>query len=473
MMDDNDEEEEDRDQRDDDIKNEKSDGVVDVESKTNKQQHTREEEDEPNDDDGVAKEGAKEGANGGAKEGAKEGVEAESVDEEAERRRKREEKERSNELMEVYFYWKHVYETETRTLKRKRYESFFGSLDASAGRSSKNNKRVVGADARRECFSQIDRIVCPCIRCGSPKGMVFKKELFHQGRSTTTASAGSLLSKKNKDENKDANKDEEEGLSAEEEEEGALPAAAGEETKKETVTTRRSGGGASKKKSAAAAAAAAMVDALEWPNCYIYSAKCLDRQKSCLNLELYSGEVSDFVALHREKQSEFEQIERRIVSLKLDTMFQYISPNESVATFQREKRRYEESRGVYEGCAQTVSLLSSISAERRDAKCNIRLFKDALKEHVDQYVHSSCSLARELDCAVQTEQELYAEMDRFLLMKYRDMSMSRSSSSSSSSTQLVKVPVSTPPTNCVLHDDPPRILHYYRLAVADGRFYPI
>ena len=236
----------------------------------------------------------------------------------------------------------------------------------------------------------------------------------------------------------------------------------------------------------------------QWPNTYFYRCICGNKSKPCIHIEIYTGEIADFKEIYQANKEKNEYLQREIVLLKLNSMFKYISTNESVEKFEKMKTDYLNSKNVYESCKSTMEILAQPNKKRLEIEKLIKLYEMELRTYCKNYMKSGFHLTNDFEKAVSTEQAIYIESDRLMILKYSSIWIEGSASSiqeeeglvgGASSTfgrqeeeeeedtdgfgrqqqqqqqeqRLFKRTASFPPRNCILHSDIPRVVHFHEM----------
>lgn len=284
-------------------------------------------------------------------------------------------------------------------------------------RKQLHDKYLKGQYAKDEYCSMVQNLVHPCVRCSSKEGMKFERKLFR-------------------------------------------PA-----------------------------------DREHFPNIYVYLGVCRDLAKPCMHVELYTGEVADFHDLFAWQKKEVEQMQQEIVALKLDTLFQYKTANESIEIFHSKKKLYQETKLIFDTCHSTVEILAKPSAQSEASRSLVSQIRADLQAHYDKYSRSQFHLTHEFEMGSECEKALMAEEERLMLHTLRDISVVQQQAEEEGAEEeeddeeeggeeadddeevdeqtdrvvnrLTKVPASAPPRHCILHNDPPKIVHFHCLAQGD------
>lgn len=94
---------------------------------------------------------------------------------------------------------------------------------------------------------------------------------------------------------------------------------------------------------------------------YRYEAKCGDIHNPCsLNIQIFSGESSDFNVAFRWGKEDFNTIKDKIIRQKLDTLFNYISEEQSAASYTGLIEAYNEYSHFYKAiCGKYYELYNN------------------------------------------------------------------------------------------------------------------
>ena len=355
---------------------------------------------------------------------------------------------RFQQLLGSYFQWKSMYERESKFVRKQLYDEY-----------------LVGKHTKEEYSSMAQNLVHPCVRCSSKEGMKFQREVCRI----------------------------------------------------ETVSSHHHDD-----------------DHHHYhhhnPTVHVYRGICCDLQKPCMHIELSTGEVADYTQLFVAKKKEVAQMEKDIVLLKLDTMFQYKTPSEALEIFHGKKKEYQVTKFIHDACQTTAECLAREPAELGMCQSTIDRIESDLALHYEKYAISQFELSHEFEMAGQCEKALLAEQERRLLLLYRDITVdegdddgdeggeedeeeggedveeeggstrggsrrdpkgptTREQDEDNDSElgvggvvdlrrrrrkqrrfwwgrchrrrQLIKTLLSTPPRHCILHNNPPKIVHFH------------
>ena len=359
--------------------------------------------------------------------------------------------ERYNEALEEFYFWKSVYERTRKAMRARLFEEF-----------------MAGKHETKEFEYLVQNVVPPCVRCFCKEGMRFSKELFVEGKKSSSSSdEPSTTTKPN------------EGSSSSSSSSSSTPALTLTDVDEKKVMQAQAqalddGGGTSSSSSCYT------------PNVYFFKAVCGNKASPCMHIELYTGEVAEFGRLFESRRKRYLALQQDIVLLKLDAVFQYTTPNDSVEKFQTLKRDYDTVKLVYESCRQTIELLGLKLEEAAKSDRMIERYVCELREYCTSYTKSHFHLCRDFDKAVQTDQAVQIEVDRNVLAAFKDVSVDISCRRRRRQQQqqrdddeeddddddddeheeyvLHKTCISAPPNHCVMYGNTPKVVHRHFLS---------